>query len=94
MSKNRPSEMLGWARMGAQVRLRELETERGAILNAFPGLTSSAGPRVGRKPGKPTAAQKSQDTSKRKRRKMSAAARKRISDAQKKRWAAQKASKS
>ena len=44
-----PEVLQHLARLGAQARLEQLETERRAILQAFPGL---GGARRGRKPGR------------------------------------------
>ena len=87
------SHIQEFARIGAAVRIKELQEEIAEIRRTFPGLGGNA-PAVKRKPGRPKA-QAAESTEaavpatpvKRTQRKMSAAARKRISDAQKARWA-------
>jgi hypothetical protein len=73
--------LLTMARVGAQRRIEELESEIATIRRTF-GMGGGRG-RKAASAGKP----------KRRRRKMSAEARKKISDAQTRRWAKQKAKK-
>jgi hypothetical protein len=77
------------ARLGAEVRLGELEEERAAIFRAFPSLTgvASAPIRGVTSDGDGSAG----PAPRRRRRKMSREARQRIAAAQRKRWAALKA---
>ncbi len=76
------------AKLGAQARLDQIETERKAILAAFPDLL---GRRPGRKPGGRKAAEPAaavaQAPKARRRHKMSAAARKAVSERMRKYWA-------
>lgn len=71
MAKRR-SEILTWARQGAESRLKELTAEIDAILRAFPGI------RTGRSASRQALPPR--------RRRLSAAGRKAISDAAKRRW--------
>jgi len=70
-------ELYRLARIGAEARLRALETERAQILRSFPGLRAGAAASAG-----PAAA-----ASVRRRRQMSAAERKSVSLRMKKYWA-------
>jgi len=70
-------ELYRLARLGAEARLRALETERAQILRSFPGLRTGAAASAG-----PAAA-----ASVRRRRQMSAAERKSVSLRMKKYWA-------
>jgi hypothetical protein len=90
--------MLQFARIGASVRIKELQAEIASIRKAFPSVGTDASTER-RKPGRPknaasltpTAEAETQragtSRSPRKRRKMSAAARKAIGNAQRARWA-------
>lgn len=78
------SELVRFARVGAEARLRELQAEREAILREFPDLRRAGSMSATGAPANGT-------TRRRRRRKMSAEARRRISEAQKARWAKQKA---
>jgi hypothetical protein len=82
------------ARLGAEVRLRELKQEVAALLARFPALrrTRGANPSVAPLPS-PRRAANAVPTRGRRRRKLSAAGRERIRQAQLKRWAAVKAGK-
>lgn len=78
-------EVLGrLAKLGAQARLEQIETERKAILSAFPDLV---GRRPGRKPGRKAAEAEAPAPKRRRRSKMSAEARKAVSVRMKKYWA-------
>jgi len=80
--------MQAWARIGAEIRLRELEAEQLAIFRVFPELGVSPDPKAKR-----PISQESAPSVPRTERKMSTAARRKISEAQKARWAARKAGK-
>jgi hypothetical protein len=72
------------ARLGAEVRVAEIQKELAAIRKAFPRLRASSGGEVGN--GAPAAAPK-----RRRRWKMSAAQRKAVGIRMKKYWAARRA---
>jgi hypothetical protein len=80
------TDLKNYARLGAADRLAEIETERAAILAAFPALRATATDRARQQPAK-----QKHDAPPRRRRRLSKEAKRRISEAQKKRWAAQKA---
>lgn len=83
-------ELKRLARLGAQVRLGELEEERRNILGAFPGLTVVI---ARRKPAKDAPERSTADTGKKtrkRRRKMTAAEKKAASERMKGYWAARK----
>lgn len=82
-------EMRELARIGAEVRIKELEAEIAAIRRAFPAAAPTRGRPARNGNGGNDSAEP--DAPKR-RRKMSAAARKAISAAQKARWAKQRSS--
>ena len=84
---SRPTNQLrDLARLGAQVRLRELRAEIALVKGILGGLGSDMGG-----PSRQNAGALAQTAPARKRRKMSAAARARIAAAQRKRWAAVRA---
>src|ERR1700730_8437232 len=85
--------MHDYARMGAGVRLAEIQSEIAAIRDAFPELEGQPRKHRGGRPKAPATAPPAepQPPAVPAKRKMSAAARKAISKAQKKRWAAQRA---
>jgi hypothetical protein len=72
-------EMYRLAKIGAEARLRALETERAQILRAFPGLRAGGAP--------PAQAETAQEAPVRRRREMNAAERKSVSLRMKKYWA-------
>jgi hypothetical protein len=82
-----------YARIGAAVRIKELQAEMAEIRRAFPGLDGSPArrgpgrPKIRRAAPAPEPEGARAEQPKRKRRKMSAAARKAIGDAQQRRWA-------
>ena len=78
------SELLQYARLGAQARMNALQQEMDGLRRRFPGLTANSGQQKGR--AAKGAAATASDSGAPVTRNMSAAARKRISDAAKKRW--------
>ena len=72
----RNDRTIEWARLGAGMRLRELEVERAAILKRFPELRGARGAVAGSKAGL---------------RKLSPAARRKLSAGMRKYWARRKA---
>ena len=83
-----PADINKYARIGAAVKLAELEQEITALRRAFPGLTSSAP--AAKSPAVPAAKGATAATPARKRgrkRPMTAAERKAVSDRMKKYWA-------
>jgi hypothetical protein len=86
------SDIMALARLGAEHRLRELESEIDSLHKSFPHLRGASGRR-----GRPAAAAPTDGAlapKRRRRSKMSAAARKAVSARMKKYWAARRAAKS
>ena len=81
------SQLREFARIGAEVRLKELEAEIASIRRALPELRAERGGEV------PIPSGKKVRRRRRRRRRMSAEARAKIAAAQRKRWAAVKAGK-
>ncbi len=82
------------AKLGAQARLAQIETERKAILAAFPDLANA---RTARRRGRKEPAQqkaRASAASQKRRRPMSAAERKAVSDRMTRYWAARRKEKS
>ncbi|MCX6539084.1 MAG: hypothetical protein NT151_09150 [Acidobacteria bacterium] len=90
-----PADINKYARIGAAVKLAELEQEIAALRRAFPGLTSSAG--AAKAPAAPATKGASAAKPARRRgrkRPMSPAERKAVSERMKKYWADRKKTKS
>ena len=87
------SQLQELARLGAEVRLRELKQEVAALLEHFPDLRRPSGSNPVGASSSPQPAKPVAGTRGRRRRKLSAAGRERIRQAQLKRWAAVRAGK-
>jgi hypothetical protein len=83
-----PADINKFARIGAAVKLAELEQEIAVLRRAFPGLTASAPP-VGKAPGAPLVkgTQPAKAARRGRKRPMSATERRAVSERMKKYWA-------